>query len=156
MVQWIQSWWVLSQRRIPWRSSKVGCCTKNQRCCAWSDRTRSLCNIPWDWGILGYYYDKTLHDNLAVKEICLRCISHNLTIALKQVRVKWSNKMLIKYYRGTATAGYNINKGDESWIYAYDPETKAAVDKELYGDQIQQRMIMEEPHQSKWSLVSSV
>lgn len=32
--------------------------------------------------------------------------------------------MLKKYNRGDSKAVYNIYTGDESWIYAYDPETK--------------------------------
>lgn len=32
--------------------------------------------------------------------------------------------MLKKYDRGASSAVYNIYTGDESWIYAYEPETK--------------------------------
>ncbi|GFU20219.1 hypothetical protein NPIL_557581 [Nephila pilipes] len=32
--------------------------------------------------------------------------------------------MLEKYIQGTSKAVYNIYTGDESWIYAYEPETK--------------------------------
>ncbi|GFS39038.1 hypothetical protein NPIL_552311, partial [Nephila pilipes] len=36
----------------------------------------------------------------------------------------WCKEMLEKYIQGTSKAVYNIYTGDESWIYAYEPETK--------------------------------
>jgi len=68
--------------------------------------------------------NKILHDHLAVKKICSRWIPHNLTIAQKEARVDWCKEMLQKYNHGASNAVYNICTGDESWIYAYEPETK--------------------------------
>lgn len=67
---------------------------------------------------------KILHEHLAVKKICSRWIPHNLTVEQKQARVDWCKKMIEKYKCGTSKAVHNIYTGDESWIYAYDPETK--------------------------------
>ena len=65
-----------------------------------------------------------LHEHLAVKKVCSRWIPHNLTIAQKKARVDWCKEMLKKYDRGASKDVYKIVTGDESWIYAYEPETK--------------------------------
>ncbi|XP_015599901.1 histone-lysine N-methyltransferase SETMAR-like [Cephus cinctus] len=68
--------------------------------------------------------NKILHEHLAVKKICSRWIPHNLTNAQKKARVDWCKGMLKKYGQGASKVVYNIYTGDESWIYAYEPETK--------------------------------
>ncbi|GFT77404.1 histone-lysine N-methyltransferase SETMAR [Nephila pilipes] len=68
--------------------------------------------------------NKILHEHLSVKKICSRWIPHNLTNAQKKARVDWCKEMLEKYIQGTSKAVYNIYTGEESWIYAYEPETK--------------------------------
>lgn len=68
--------------------------------------------------------NKILHDHLAVKKISSRWIPHNLTNGQKKARVDWCKEMLQKYNHGASNAVYNICTGDESWIYAYEPETK--------------------------------
>ncbi|GFU33812.1 HTH_48 domain-containing protein [Nephila pilipes] len=68
--------------------------------------------------------NKILHEHLSVKKICSCWIPHNLTNAQKKARVDWCKEMLEKYIQGTSKAVYNIYTGDESWIYAYEPETK--------------------------------
>ncbi|GFU40787.1 putative mariner transposase [Nephila pilipes] len=68
--------------------------------------------------------NKILHEHLSVKKICSRWIPHNLTNAQKKARVDWCKEMLEKYIQGTSKAVYNIYTGDESWIYAYELETK--------------------------------
>ncbi|GFT62367.1 hypothetical protein NPIL_589351 [Nephila pilipes] len=68
--------------------------------------------------------NKILHEHLSVRKICSRWIPHNLTNAQKKARVDWCKEMLEKYIQGTSKAVYNIYTGDESWIYAYEPETK--------------------------------
>lgn len=65
-----------------------------------------------------------LHEHLVVKKICSRWIPHNLTIAQKKARVDWCKEMLKKYNRGASKDVYKIVTGDESWIYAYEPESK--------------------------------
>lgn len=38
--------------------------------------------------------------------------------------MNWCEEMSAKYHSGTSKNVYDIVTGDESWIYAYDPETK--------------------------------
>ena len=62
-----------------------------------------------------------LHEYLAIKKIRSRWISQK---AQKKIRVDWCKEMLEKYDGG---ASKNVNKivtGDESWICAYEPDTK--------------------------------
>lgn len=68
--------------------------------------------------------NKILHEHLGVKKISSRWIPHMLTGAQKRARMDWCKEMLKKYEYGTSNAVYNIYTGDESWIYAYEPETK--------------------------------
>ena len=49
---------------------------------------------------------------------------HNLTIAQKKACVNWSKEMLQKFDRGASKHVYDIVTGDESWIYAYESESK--------------------------------
>ena len=65
-----------------------------------------------------------LHEHLIVKKICSRWIPHNLSIAQKEARVDWSKEVLQKYDRGALKHVYDIVTADESWIYAYEPESK--------------------------------
>ncbi|XP_033254026.1 histone-lysine N-methyltransferase SETMAR-like [Drosophila miranda] len=65
-----------------------------------------------------------LHEHLVVKKVCSRWIPHNLSLAQKKDRVNWSKEMLKKFDRGASKDVYKIVTGDESWIYAYEPETK--------------------------------
>ena len=65
-----------------------------------------------------------LHEHLAIKKISSRWVPHNLIIAQKKVRVDWCKEMLEKYDHGASKDVYKIVTGDESWIYAYMPETK--------------------------------
>ena len=65
-----------------------------------------------------------LYELLTVKKNCSRWIPHNLSIAQRNVRIEWSKEMLQKYERGDSKHVYGIVTGDESWIYAYEPESK--------------------------------
>ena len=65
-----------------------------------------------------------LNEHLAVKKICSRWIPQNLTNAQKKVRVDYCKEMLEKYDGGASKHVYKIVTGDESWICAYEPETK--------------------------------
>jgi histone-lysine N-methyltransferase SETMAR len=67
---------------------------------------------------------KILHEHLGVRKLCARWIPHLLTDAQKKARVDWCRKMIEKYKSGASKAVYSIVTGDESWIYAYEPETK--------------------------------
>ena len=75
-------------------------------------------------GISGTSIHLKLHEHLTVKKICLRWIPHNLSIAQKNARIVWLKEMLQKFDRGASTHVYDIVTGDESWIYAYEPESK--------------------------------
>lgn len=88
------------------------------------DRHVTYREIEASLGISMTSINKILHEHLAVKKICSRWIPHNLTKAQKDARVNWCKEMLKKYNRGASKAVYNIYTGDESWIYAYEPETK--------------------------------
>ena len=59
-----------------------------------------------------------LHEHLSVKKIYSHWTTHNLSFAQKKARIDWSKEMLQKY------DCYDIVTGDESWIYAYEPESK--------------------------------
>lgn len=76
-----------------------------------------------------------LHDHLAVKKICSRWIPHNLTNAEKKARVDWCKKMIKKYNSGASNEVNKIVTGDESWIYAYEPETKQQSTVWIFQDE---------------------
>ena len=88
------------------------------------DRHVTYCEIETTLGISSTSIYKILHDHLAVKKVCSRWISHNLTKSQKDARVDWCKQMLKKYNGGASKDVYKIVTGDESWIYAYEPETK--------------------------------
>lgn len=76
-----------------------------------------------------------LHDHLVVKKICSRWIPHNLTNAEKKARVDWCKKMIKKYNSGASNEVNKIVTGDESWIYAYEPETKQQSTVWIFQDE---------------------
>lgn len=51
-------------------------------------------------------------------------IPHNLTQATKDARVECRKKILKKYQIDVLRNVNSIVRGDESWIYAYEPERK--------------------------------
>lgn len=65
-----------------------------------------------------------LHEHLGVRKLCARWIPHLLTEAQKKARVDWCREMLKKFVGGASKNVYKIVTGDESWIYAYEPERK--------------------------------
>lgn len=67
---------------------------------------------------------KILHEHLGVRKLCARWIPHKLTDAQKKVRVDWCHQMLYKFKNSASKDVYKIVTGDESWIYAYEPERK--------------------------------
>ncbi|GBP41202.1 hypothetical protein EVAR_30640_1 [Eumeta japonica] len=66
---------------------------------------------------------KILHENLAAKKNYSRWIPYSLSIDQKRI-VSIGAKNDKKYNHSALKAVNNIYTGDESWIYAYDPETK--------------------------------
>ena len=61
---------------------------------------------------------------MAVQTIYAPWHPHNLTNAQKKVRVNWCKEMLKNYDRDASKHVHKIVTGDESVIYAYEPETK--------------------------------
>ena len=61
---------------------------------------------------------------LTVKKISSRWLQYNLSIAHKKARIYWSREMFQKYDRGASKHVSDIVTGDESWIHAYEPESK--------------------------------
>jgi len=88
------------------------------------DRHVTYREIEASLGISPTSIHSILHKHLTVKKVCCRWIPHNLTIAQKKARVDWCKEMLKKYDRGASKDVHKIVTGDESWIYAYEPETK--------------------------------
>lgn len=65
-----------------------------------------------------------LQEELRVKKLFSRWIPHLLTAEQKLARVKWCKATLKRFNRGSSKLVYDIVSGDESWIYAYEPESK--------------------------------
>ena len=76
-----------------------------------------------------------MHEHLTAKKICSRWIQHNLSIAQKKARVDWSKEMLQKYDRGASKHVYHIVTGDESSVYAYEPESKQQSTVRVFQDE---------------------
>lgn len=66
-----------------------------------------------------------LHEKLGVRKCCARWVPHMLTDEQKEARVIWCQTMLKKFEEGHSRLVWEILTGDETWIYQYDPETKA-------------------------------
>lgn len=89
-----------------------------------ADRLVAYCAKEANLGISMTGIISILHNYVTVKIKYSRWIPHNLKKEQKDARVEWCIKMFKKYNRGDSKAVFNIYRGDESWIYAYDPETK--------------------------------
>lgn len=88
------------------------------------DRHVTYREIEASLGISMTSIHRILHEHLAVKKICSRWIPHKLNDEQKKARVIWCKQMIKEYDKGRSKAVYNIVTGDESWIYAYEPESK--------------------------------
>ena len=66
-----------------------------------------------------------LHHQLGVHKRCEWWVPHQLTEEQKVGGVQWCLTMLAKYDSGRANSKWNIVSGDETWVYQFDPETKA-------------------------------
>ena len=60
---------------------------------------------------------------------------HNLSIAQKKGRVDWLKEILQKYDHGASKHVYDIVTGDESWFYAYEPESKQQPTMWVFQDE---------------------
>jgi len=89
------------------------------------DRKITYYEIQQTLGIDVKQIHTILHDKLNVRKLCARWIPHKLTDAEKKARVDWCKKMIKKYRQGASNLVYNIVTGDETWIYCYEPESKA-------------------------------
>lgn len=76
-----------------------------------------------------------LQQELGVRKLFSRWIPHLLSDDQKAARVNWCRKTLKKFNGGSSNAVFSIVSGDESWIYAYEPETKNQSRVWVYEDE---------------------
>jgi [histone H3]-lysine36 N-dimethyltransferase SETMAR len=88
------------------------------------DRHVTYREIQTSLGIGMSQIQKILHDELWVRKLISRWVPHNLSEEQKVARVTWCRTTLERFNGGTSNLVYNIVSGDESWIYAYEPESK--------------------------------
>lgn len=74
-----------------------------------------------------------LSEHLRVRKICCRWVPHSITDAQMQQRVDWCRMMREKFHNGDPRSVTNIYTGDETWLYAYDPETKQQSKQWVFG-----------------------
>ncbi|CAH2016445.1 unnamed protein product, partial [Acanthoscelides obtectus] len=67
---------------------------------------------------------KILHEELGVRKLVSRWIPHLLTEEQKAARVNWCEKTFDRFNSVNPKNVYSIVRGDESWIYCYEPENK--------------------------------
>lgn len=88
------------------------------------DRHVTYREIEASLSISGTTVHKILHEALSVRKLVSRWIPHSLTEDHKATRVRWCKKTLQRFNRGESNHVYDVISGDESWIYAYDPDSK--------------------------------
>lgn len=88
------------------------------------DRHVTYREIEAALNISGTTIQKILHEALGVRKLVSRWIPHLLSDEQKATRVRWCKKTLQRFNRGESNHVYDIVSGDESWIYAYDPDSK--------------------------------
>lgn len=88
------------------------------------DRHATYREIEASLSISGTSVHSILHGHLGVKKLISRWIPHLLSEDQKTARVRWCRKTLRQFNRGNSKHVYDIISGDESWIYAYDPDSK--------------------------------
>ena len=85
------------------------------------DRRVPYREIETTLGISGTSIHSILREHLTAKKICSRWIPHNLSIAQNRL----VSKEILQKYDGIASKHvYDIVIGDESWINAYETESK--------------------------------
>ena len=67
---------------------------------------------------------RILHDSLGVRKCCTLWVLHNLSEEQKRGRVDWCTHIPRKFDGGKCPCVWDIETGDETWAYQYDPETK--------------------------------
>jgi [histone H3]-lysine36 N-dimethyltransferase SETMAR len=87
-------------------------------------RNATYVEIEAELGIDARAIDCILHEHLGVTKKVSRRIPHLFTDEQKLARVDWCQFMQEKFNGGTSKSVGDMITGDETWIYAYDPETK--------------------------------
>ena len=68
---------------------------------------------------------KILHERLGLRKICVRWAPHLLTDEQKQSRVRLASQVIEKYDKCDPRRLEEIVKGDEIWIYHFQPNSNA-------------------------------
>ena len=68
---------------------------------------------------------KILHERLGLRKICAHWVPHLLTDEQKQSRVILASQVIEKYDRFDPRRLEEIVTGDETWIYPFQPNSKA-------------------------------
>lgn len=89
------------------------------------DRHVTYQEIQVTLGIGASAVHEILHEQLKVRKLISRWVPHLLTDLQKAGRVTWCKKTLKRLQGKEPNFVNNIVSGDESWIYSYEPESKA-------------------------------
>ena len=68
---------------------------------------------------------KILREQLGLRKICARWVPHLLTDEQKQSRVRLASQVIEKYDKCDPRHLEEIVTGDETWIYHFQPDSKA-------------------------------
>ena len=68
---------------------------------------------------------KIFRERLGLRKICARWVPHLLTGELKQSRVRLASQLISKYDKCDPRQLEEIVTGDETWIYHFQPDSKA-------------------------------
>ena len=68
---------------------------------------------------------KILRERLGLPNICTRWVPHLLTDEQKQIRVRLASQVIEKYDKCEPCRVEEIVTGDETWIYHFQPDSKA-------------------------------
>lgn len=85
-------------------------------------------------GIGSAALDEILHQHLGLRKVVARWVPHSLTSEQRQVRVEWCKDILKRFDGGKSKRIYDVITGDETWIYQYDPLTKAQSAEWVFPD----------------------
>ena len=70
-------------------------------------------------------YLKIFRERLGLRKICVRCVPHLLTDKQKQSWVRLASQVIEKYDKCDPRCLEEIVTGDETWIYHFQPNSKA-------------------------------
>lgn len=120
------------------------------------DRHVTYREIEASVGISGTTVQKILHEELVVKKLISRWIPHLLSDDQKTARVSWCRKTLKRFSRGESKHVYDVVSGDESWIYAYDPDSKQQSTVWVFQDEPKPTKVIRSRSTSKKMVASFV